>query len=307
MAKELGVPYERLLHWCREAGMPYHSPDEEVEPAHVQQLRSAFIGKSSKEDPAIDWLGDADLDEEGLPQTLEELEELERSIFKAGPSSAAAKKSRDPRIPLMELLEKYGLEEKGILKKVRRLLPEDISRLFNHESLAEQQADLLRKSIEERIHLCCGHSDCRNLLLNRHGEKKVVFTKEPSACRICRGSAIRRGLEQMAEACGKAGIHRILVVGGAPASHKELKNNAPEGIEFKLIEGDVSRDKQRAAADMKWCDLAIIWAGTILGHGVSQNYAKGRKEDSPHVLVVKRRSVEALCKVVVQRLQTKEN
>lgn len=110
----------------------------------------------------------------------------------------------------------------------------------------------------------------------------------------------------MAEACRTAGISRILVVGGAPSSHKELRNNTPEGIEFKLIEGDVSRDKQRAAADMKWCDLAVIWAGTILGHDVSQNYSKGRKDALPRLIVVKRRSVEALCKMVVQRLKSEE-
>jgi hypothetical protein len=106
----------------------------------------------------------------------------------------------------------------------------------------------------------------------------------------------------MAEACQQAGIHRILVVGGAPSSHKELKNLQPDNLEFKLIPGDLSRDRQRAVADLGWCDLAVIWAGTILGHDVSNQYHKAKKQD---LVVVNRRSVEALCEAVVRRIQGK--
>ena len=109
----------------------------------------------------------------------------------------------------------------------------------------------------------------------------------------------------MAQACREAGISRILIVGGAPASHKELNRNIPSGLELRLVEGDVNRDRQRAAADLKWCHVVVIWAGTILGHDVSNQYVNARVSNLSPVVWVRRRSIEALCDAVVQHIRQK--
>jgi hypothetical protein len=315
LAKELGIPYERLLAWCHDAGLDYRRPEDVVEPEHAAMARSMFLTPSGREDgasasgPEEDlweaWVEDEDLDASGFPRTLEELDAIERELFKGKPA-ARAERSREQRIPLESLLGAYGIEDKAVIKKIRRLLPEHISRLFNHENLPEAQAARLREAIEDRIALCCGHASCRELLEKRHGEKNVVLTREASACRLCSGSASKRALQEMALVCAEAGIRRILVVGGAPSSHNELKNNPPPGLEFRLVEGDVSRGKQRASADLKWCDVALIWAGTILGHEVSQNYMRGKSPGGAPVLVVHRRSVEALARAVVHHVKGKD-
>jgi hypothetical protein len=313
LAKELGIPYERLLDWCRDAGLEYRNPDDEMDSEHAGRARAAFLpSRSRKEGPYRTgdedleaWMDDADLDTEEFPQTLEELEAIERSIHHEKPI-ARSKKAREDRIPLTSLLKKYGIEEKSTAKKIRKMLPEDISRLFNHEDLTDDQAGRLQDALENRVPLCCGHSSCREMLEKWFGAKKLILTREATACRLCGGSSTRRALEEMARVCGEANVHRILVVGGAPSSHNELKNSRPDTLEFRLVEGDVSRDKQRAAADLKWCDVAVIWAGTILGHEVSQNYMRGRPPGGAPVLVIKRRSVEALADAVVHHLKGKK-
>jgi len=191
------------------------------------------------------------------------------------------------------------------LKKIRKQLPEHISRLFNHENLTQEKAALLKGTIEEKIAFCCGHELCQDLLDKQLPEQKWILTKKPSVCKICRGSSTKRGMEEMAVACMESEIRRLLVVGGSPAVHKELNSIKPDSLEFRLVEGNVSRDKQRACADLNWCDLAILWAGTILNHDVSNNYMNSRGSVSCSIVVVKRRSVEALCSSVTEHVKRK--
>jgi len=113
----------------------------------------------------------------------------------------------------------------------------------------------------------------------------------------------RRSLEETAKTCRVAGIRRILVVGGMPSSLTEIRNNAPPGVEFRLVAGDLERQGKRVQADLSWCDLAVIWGGTILGHSLSGSYMRRKKTEGPFIVHVNRRSVEALCLEVIRHLK----
>jgi len=314
LSKEIGVPYEKILVWCNEEGMPYKDPDEEITDGHIIRIKAAFLKPSSRKyekttsdaDSSLEDLeavfgDDPDLDIEGLPDTLEELEALEQNLFKNGARSSPPKPKAD-RLLVKSILKKFGIENRGVIKKVRKLLPEHVSRLFNHESLAEEQSALFQQALKQKVTFYCGDPVCRKLLKGVCSEKNLIQTQASSVCSLCGGSSIRRGMEVMAEACKNSDFRRLLIVGGAPSAHKELNKHKPPGLSLKLIEGDVSRDKQRAAADLQWCDLAVIWAGTILEHGVSQNYTRS---GSKKVITVNRRSIEALCETVVQWIDNK--
>ena len=315
LAKEMGVPDKELLKWLREIGLPCDDPEDELEEEHISRARVAFSGFCSRDrasssgarkdmDMAGEWNEGLELNVDELPQTLEELEEFEQSIFKDGfrADKADKKERKADRVQVKAVLGELGVEDKAAKKKVRKLLPEHLARLFNHESLNAEQAELLKKEIPERVVLCCGDKGCHDLLSSRYEGQEIVLSREPSICRLCEGSSIIRGLEGMADACGCAGVRHVLVVGGSPASHNELKNNSPVSIEFRTIQGNVSRSKQRAAEDLGWCDLAVIWAGTILKHEVSNQYGKNNPHHKKPIVIVKRRSVEALCEAVVRFL-----
>jgi hypothetical protein len=314
LAKELGIPYERLLAWCGDMGLPYEKPEDEIDGEHVQRARLHLSGRPSqvkKEDLSMEeevdnLFHDPDLDLEGLPESLEELEALEENLSNR-PREKPKKESGEPRTALESLLKKFGVEGKARLKKIRKLLPEHISRLFNHKDLVEEHAARIEDALENKVVLWCGHAACRDLLKDQYDKKDLIPTDQPAVCRICAGSSTRRGLEEMAKVCREADVRRILIVGGSPASHKELKNHRPGGLEFKLIEGDVSRPRQRAQADMNWCDVAVIWAGTILGHDVSGLYGRGRHGARSPMVVVNRRSVEALCEAVIEHIRRKRD
>jgi hypothetical protein len=285
-----------------------------VDPAEAERIRRIFAASgvrkdddsASFEDRFEHVMEDSDLDLSAFPQTLEELEALERSIIK-DPSLPGKRKAKADRIPLRDILSHFGITGKSTLKRLRKLLPEHIARLFNHESLVEEQAASLREVLERKVPLCCAHPTCQALLRARpEGQAGQIRTDVPGHCRICRGSTARRSLEEMSFSCAEAGVKRVLVLGGAPATHTELKNLAPAELELRLIEGDVTRDRQRAAADIKWCDIVVLWAGTILGHEVSKQYLKGKKGGEKPVIIAKRRSVEALCAEVIAFLERRK-
>ena len=310
LAKELGVPYERLLSWCRGAGMEYASPEEEITEGHARLARTALTRSPVKsrepsdlgdDEALLDELEavlgkDPDLALEDLPSSLEELETLEQEVFK-NTHRAGPKKPKARRLIVAAILDRFGLNEKALRKKIRKLLPEDISRLLNRESLAEEQARDLERALEEKLVLWCGDPACKNLLKTRYPGRDLVATRVPSVCRACEGSAAKRNMEVLAEACRDADITRLVIVGGSPAAHNEITALKPQGLSLRLVEGDVNQDLSRAAANMEWCDLAVIWAGTILSHAVSQNYTRFSREKT---VVVNRRSVEALCEAIVE-------
>jgi len=319
LAKELGISYESLLDWIHRAHLPYSNPEDELTPAHEQQIRRIYSAPRSSpgegrhkkesdldmdrriEDALEPWSLETDIE---LPETLEELEDLERSLVRSLPGQKARKPSSE-RLSTKRFLENFGLRGKSTLKRLRKLLPGDAARLVNQPDLSEAQQAKLQTEIETRAVFVCDHPFCRKTSSKRHSPELLFLVNQASLCHLCRGSATRRSLEEAAEACREAGMRRILVVGGMPASHTEIDQNAPPGLEFRLVAGDLERQRQRVQADLRWCDLAIIWGSTILGHSLSSGYLS-RKGDR-FIIRVQRRSIEALCAEVVRHLEGRKS
>jgi hypothetical protein len=314
LAKELGVSPERMMQWAQRAGLPYKRAEDEVDAEHEGRIRQAFSQAHTRrradergrlsDDQLLDAeLGQGLLDLNGdIPETLEEFEALEREILKS-PPEMKAQKTKPARVPTSRILEQYGISGKSVLKRLRKLLPGNVARLLNQQDLSDSQHATLTGEIESRAVFYCDHAYCRDALERRHSAETLIPVKDSSHCFLCRGSAIRRSLEEAAEACVAAGVRRILVVGGMPASHTEIRDNTPLGVEFRLVEGDTERQRKRVQADLRWCDLAVIWGSTILTHSLSGGYTRRKSSGGPFILHISRRSVEALCSEVIKHVR----
>ncbi len=309
LAKELGISWKRLLEWMEGSRFHYRSPNDEVASDHETQIRQAFSRAHKQKPLKTDDLPEDEpdlglfLEESDLPETLEELEALERSMTSAPMPGSGKTKKQPKRIPTAGILEQYGISGKSTLKKLRKILSGPGVRLLNQQSLLEDRSKELKKEIESKAVFFCDHAFCREALAERHPSENLIPVRNSSCCRLCKGSVTRRSLEETAQACRKGGIRRILVVGGMPASQREFRDNAPEGLEFRLVEGEVERRKDRAQADLQWCDLCVIWGATPLGHSVSSHYTRRRGQGGPFVIRVDRRSVEAVCSAIIKHLK----
>lgn len=118
-------------------------------------------------------------------------------------------------------------------------------------------------------------------------------------CSICSGSNTRRAGREMVEACARAGLERILLLGGSGNAHAELRAlTAGTHIQWRIIDGRNDRPtKRQALPDLAWAQLLVVWASTELPHRVSQVYTGDRPPGLP-LITVARRGVEALCQAV---------
>ncbi|MGE5595151.1 MAG: hypothetical protein ACM3S1_03840, partial [Hyphomicrobiales bacterium] len=144
------------------------------------------------------------------------------------------------------------LEEGGITNPRKKNL--------SREKLARASALLA-----ERVVRVCS-DECRAVAGTRDG--MPVLASDAAHCDICAGSGDRRAAGVMAEACERAGLRRLLILGGTATKHRELSSLLEgSGVELRLVDGvERQRTKKDAIADLRWTELLVVWASTPLPH-----------------------------------------
>lgn len=144
--------------------------------------------------------------------------------------------------------------------------------------------------LASRFIVTCGAPACAATA----GDRIAVKSADPAKCSVCGGSANRRAIDHAAEAFARIGVRRIVVVGGSPAVHTELRALAPAAWELRLVDGTARRTSDAAKADTKWADLVLIWGSSELGHKVSGLYVAERDSARNHLVHATRRGIGAL-------------
>jgi len=122
-------------------------------------------------------------------------------------------------------------------------------------------------------------------------DRRPVGVEDSAHCDVCRGSSNRMAVERAAAACREAGLRRIVVVGGSPAVHKELRSMWPRDLELRIVSGTERHQGSQARSNLDWADVVVVWGSTALDHKVSELYTKVR---SPSVFSLRRRGIQAL-------------
>jgi hypothetical protein len=144
----------------------------------------------------------------------------------------------------------------------------------------------------ERFHVTCGDRFCDGRALGR----TIVRAVRTTSCRVCAGSANRRALVEAEEAMARAGIDRVVVVGGGTGSRQELAALKADAWELRLVEGTGRRTLDQAVADARWADLVVIWGSTPLDHKVSGLYVQ--EVPGPRCLQTAKRGLAAMLREV---------
>lgn len=105
-------------------------------------------------------------------------------------------------------------------------------------------------------------------------------------CRICEGSANRRGALAFATACRRAGLARVIVVGGSPDIRRELPGLLPD-LDLRVVDGTVARPGRDVQRELDGADLVVLLGSTELNHTVSATWA------SPKTVATQTRGIGA--------------
>lgn len=157
-------------------------------------------------------------------------------------------------------------------------------------SLAKREA--VGELLVERFFPVCNRGDCRTKAQGAAGGRRIVEASSQDRCAICSGSASAAAVNAMVEACGRAGVRRICIVGGSPEYRQQLRDLVGGRLELRLISGTAGRRKKQAETDEQWAQILVIWGGTELDHKVSNLYT------APGAITVHRRSIQEIAAAV---------
>lgn len=147
------------------------------------------------------------------------------------------------------LLAELGYAETGAHLEARHAI--EAAGLTNprKRNILRTKREAVESALAERLALVCG--DARCLKLAAADTRPHVRVQRP-ACQFCGGRPTPTAVREMAAALVDNGRPRLLVVGGSPQSHAELRRllvGTP--VDLRLVEGTVAVSEKRADA---WAD-----------------------------------------------------
>lgn len=202
-------------------------------------------------------------------------------------------------VEIVGWLASIGFESEAALRMARRVL--EAAGLTNprKRAMSPEKLPRARAALEAALQLLC--ESCARHSLRRDG--RIVVETQQAFCDICAGSNNRRAVEAMVAACRRAGVSRLLIVGGTSAIHRELSALlAGARLDLRCIDGaERAPNRRDALADLNWAEFMVVWGSTPLPHSVSTAYTDQCPADLPSI-TIRRRGIEALCTEVTYSL-----
>ncbi len=203
-----------------------------------------------------------------------------------------------PDLSLARVLKDFGIASPASQASARSALVEagTISSRPNRVNISAEKVGPARSALQAAFLWHCGNGDCRREASSFSDPTLLV---EQQSCAVCGGSGDRKALQRLAKAAGKAGVVRILVVGGTATKWREIRAKTSAGVEWRFVDGVKSRDDRYFRGDRRWADVTVIWGSTPLDHRVSNHFV--RKSGAP-VITVTRRGIASLADAVADHL-----
>lgn len=194
-----------------------------------------------------------------------------------------------------ELLDRLGYGGERARVQARAAL--EAAGLTNprKQRIASAKVAAVTAALAARFVRTCARTACRRAAAA--AGREIVEVAQPRDCETCGGQENSTEVERAIAALRERGLPRIVVVGGSPATHEELRRLITDRLELRLVSGTDRRNSTAAKADLAWADLVVVWGGTELDHKVSKLYTDAKPS---HVVTCPRRGIAALATTMVE-------
>ncbi|MDE0023588.1 MAG: hypothetical protein OXP69_04160 [Spirochaetaceae bacterium] len=202
-------------------------------------------------------------------------------------------------VPIVQMFTGFGITAAESQQKAWTALVKAgvISGRPNRTNIAMGKAERARACLAANFLWHCNHGDCRAHVLRDDAPREPLLVDQAS-CAICGGSSDRKALARMASAMAKAGLSRILVVGGTTAKEQQMRQET--GVEWRFIYGKAAPPDRLMRSYRRWAEIIVIWASTPLKHRVSAHFVgKGHRR----VITVSKRGIVALADAVISSVE----
>lgn len=169
--------------------------------------------------------------------------------------------------------------------------------------LRPSDADALGRLITERLRGVCVDPICNQVAAAQDGFALRVDSERD--CSVCGGSDERRWFLRMALECDRAGVRRLLVIGGTDSVHEHLRMlSQGQRVDFRLVTTADELFPARVQGRVEGCDLLILWSSAVVSPAVSEPYGEAARREGRSVahVVGARCGVVPLARAVCNRL-----
>lgn len=201
---------------------------------------------------------------EGALGQAEDLSSSARAAQSAAQAQADALRTEQAPSPtLQQLLRARGLNEDTELWEALVALADQCPELLLGGLRATSDGALARGLRERLVLLGPEQSPAPGM---------VAVSVPPERCELGE-SGLSTRFSELVEAAELAGVAQMALVGGSVAYRKTLRHLAQEHpLKLRLVSGTGRRQKRQAEADLRTCQVVVLWGGTELDHAVSELY-----------------------------------
>ena len=202
------------------------------------------------------------------------------------------------------LLEARGLRDsQDQVRALRALLDSRESAAAFVRALRNVDAGVIERLLGDRLARICAHPICNQVA--GLGRRVVVRVDDDTRCDVCQGSCERRWFVRMVHECARAGVRRLLVIGGVQATHDRLRQlSQGQPVDLRLVATDEPVSLARAQGRVEGCDVLVVWSAELVEGTVTGPYVEAARAQSCPVVTVLGRSagVSELARAVANRL-----
>jgi hypothetical protein len=202
------------------------------------------------------------------------------------------------------LLRKRGLDSpENQVRVLQALLSAEKTAGALLKAIRNIDADFLEKIFDRQLRPTCADQLCNR---TTRAEKRIPLRVDADKdCLVCRGHNDKRWFAQMNLECRRAGVRRLLVVGGSEATHARLRELS-EGcsIDLRLLSADEDSSPARVGSRVEGCDAVVVWSGQVMDPAITAVYSDAAQTHHRIVIPVlgKTDQVIPLARATVYRL-----
>jgi hypothetical protein len=194
-----------------------------------------------------------------------------------------------------------GLDEQQRMLQAIVAQPEGVRDLLR--AVRQVDPDALARLVRDRLVRVCAHPVCNQVAVLE--DRLPMRVDSGRDCEICRGSSDRRWFLRMVRECVRAGVRRLLVIGGRDGTRDALRGFAEgQPVDLRLIADNEEILPARVQGRVEGCDLLVLWSQAVVAGDVSGPYAEAAKREARPVVQVlgDRGGIAPMARAVCNRL-----
>ncbi|MSP71086.1 MAG: hypothetical protein EXR76_02640 [Myxococcales bacterium] len=164
-------------------------------------------------------------------------------------------------------------------------------------------AEGLLRLFTERVTRVCVDPICNQVA---EGNDCIVLRVDSERdCGVCLGSPDRRWFHRMVQECDRAGVRRLLIVGGTEACHEVLRVlGQTSRLDLRLVMANEECVPARVQGRVESCDVVVLFGPTLAPAEMTEMYAAAAQKERRVTASVPggRSTVATLARSVCSRL-----